>query len=627
MTLTQTHTKKAKRTFGSFADMDNQSYFKRVRLAALPLFSLCFMLFFHGPLDIAIKNSDELIFRVVDVAPTMGIICLLIFAAVLFLFSLIKGKIFNILLITLPGLSLAVFVQGYLIIGNEIGNISHKSSNTSLLLTITNLLMWALIVAFPFILAEMSKKALRLMLVFLPLLLVLIQLIGIVSVIIEKLSSQGLSKFVYSAEKQQYYLSEKDMFDYSDKSNVLLIVLDRLDYSYIQSISETDPDFFNTLDGFTCYTNTTAEFGRTIPGLNHLLTGCEGGAYLSSINEYLDASWTSVSDKSIIEELDEQGYSVQLYGDINDLMSQNNQLINKISNIGENALNINHFYLSKAMLRLSASRFAPVIMNTCPDTDFIKSITLDNDKYYLNDSLFYEEMKNGCITTGACEGVFKFIHLQGSHAPYKLNEDGTVSLLATNALTQTKGVFSILFELFRRMKELGIYERSEIIITSDHGDGKDDTKKLQGAVCIGLFHKPSGKAGTALEYNNAPLSQKNIPPTILKAAGAENYADFGLPIDEVNESDSIIRYNYKSIIVGVNEKFVYKYEINGDAKNKENWKEIGSFEGDDKWINGPIAFVCGFVFFRKAAYRLKNIKRRRIKRRFKSSQNERKDIT
>ena len=141
------------------------------------------------------------------------------------------------------------------------------------------------------------------------------------------------------------------------------------------------------------------------------------------------------------------------------------------------------------------------------------------------------------------------------------------------------GSFRILYKLFDQLKAEGIYEDSAILILADHGSAVSDHEPVTKATTIGLFYKPAGAAGTPLQYSDAPVSHKNIPATIMKAAGAE-YAASGTPLDEVAEDAQIVRHFYKSVMVGEHESEVYVYDIIGDAKVFENWKVSHTFKAE-----------------------------------------------
>ncbi len=344
-----------------------------------------------------------------------------------------------------------------------------------------------------------------------------------------------------SKNEYDYYLTNDGLYSFSKKHNVVVFLLDRLDYNRILEIQEEYPNFLNQLDGFTLYTNALSEFARTRPGANHILTGYEKDVYLVSKKDFLNNSWSGYGE-NILQVMNDAGYDVDLFTGVWDMFG-------------------------------SPSKFARLVSNMSWDKDLEESTIYEIDDYQ-----FSTGIKN--ITLSLKKNAFKFYHFNGPHNPYTLNADGTKSNKTTTRLEQTMGCFQIIFNTLNKMKALGIYESSEIIIVADHGDAISDYKPIQRGTAIGLFHKPSGEAGTALKYSKAHVSHKNIPPTILKAMGVENYSKFGTPLDEVDENAWITRYFYKSVMDSTekHEAYVVKYSITGDANNIFYWKKIEQYD-------------------------------------------------
>jgi hypothetical protein len=234
------------------------------------------------------------------------------------------------------------------------------------------------------------------------------------------------------------------------------------------------------------------------------------------------------------------------------------------------------------MTTVSAYKYMPLALKPfywCYSDDINAGVYQISTRYTIDDSALAKNLENISLTSESKS--LKFYHLNGPHAPYFLNADGTKNEEATSCLEQTKGVFTILYNIFTQMKELGIYENSEIFIVADHGSAVSDYKPVQKATAIGLFHKPSGSSGTKLQTSAAPVSHKNIPATILKSMGVENYLDFGTPLDEVAEDAEITRYFYKSVMEKIDgrahEVKVVKYEITGNALDFKNWKIVEEY--------------------------------------------------
>lgn len=344
-------------------------------------------------------------------------------------------------------------------------------------------------------------------------------------------------------DQSLYYLSNHQSHSFSKEHNIIVFLLDRLDYDCIKEVLKKDPHFFDKLDGFTSYTNAISEFARTIPAANHILTSYEENAYIDKSADFLDKSWLGYGS-NILDEMNKAGYEIDIYSDIEAMFG-------------------------------TPQKFADNVSNMNWDTN--NDINNKEEKEYIIDELvFAKDIES--MSAQDEKKHFKFYHFLGAHAPYILNSDGNKSEEKTSRAEQTMGCFSILYKTFDKMKELGIYKDSEIIIVADHGEAISDRRPLTKATAIGLFHKPSGDENTPLKQSRAPVSHKNIPSTILRAMGVKNYMDFGTPLDEVAENADVVRYFYKSVVLEKHEAKVYKYEITGNALNFSNWKIISEYD-------------------------------------------------
>lgn len=334
-----------------------------------------------------------------------------------------------------------------------------------------------------------------------------------------------------------FYFSTEGMYSLSKEHNVLIFVVDRLDYDIIAKILKKDKNFFSPLDGFTGYDNAISEFARTQPGAVHILTGYEENVYLESRRKFLDNSFLKTG---ILDNIKNSGYSIEFYANSYEYFGTPYKFYDLVTNL-----------------------------KWTYEED-------PEDEYTADDYEFAKGIKN--ITLSSPLPTFKLYHMFGSHNPYKLNADGTKSSETTSAVEQTMGCFTYLFRYFEKMKELGVYDNSEIFIIADHGQAISDTKPLQKATAIGLFHKPSGSSNTDFKFTSAPVSHRNVPPALLRAVGYENYSSMGVCLDEVDENAKITRYFYKSVVIEKHESRIYKYAITGNALDFSNWKIIKEYD-------------------------------------------------
>lgn len=539
---------------------DRRRWRKRLLLAAVPAFALCFTVVFFGPVEITAFSQSSLAFDVFDITLLMALAALAATAALSLVLSVLKGRVFDFGVSALFGFTLCAYLQGTFFNGNlgaltgdAIDWTAQKGAMAG------NLVVWLLLFSVPFLVRSFSPKAWR-------------RLVAYASALLLVMQGAALVGIYVSAEKKgDVYLSKEGMFDYSSRRNTIVFLVDRLDYDYIQAILRDDPTFFDGMDGFTGYTNAISQHARTKPAAHYLLTAYEKDAWQIPSETFFENAW---AEPNILEALQKDGWRIDLYTEYANLFGKESTALKYADNASREANRLKTDRLMASLLDLSAYRYAPVVAKPFfwSYTDAVNQSAFRDGKIYEIDESQYDDGIPEFRLAGE-QGAFKFYHFNGSHEPYLLNADGTRSEDRTSSLEQTKGCFQILFRALERMKELGIYESSGILITADHGNPVSDYEPLQKETRIGLFYKPAGAAGTPLALSGAPVSVKNIPATILKSAGLD-YSGYGPALDEVAEDAEVVRTFYKSVLVAGWEKKLYIYEVRGDASQLENWVNV-----------------------------------------------------
>ena len=123
------------------------------------------------------------------------------------------------------------------------------------------------------------------------------------------------------------------------------------------------------------------------------------------------------------------------------------------------------------------------------------------------------------------------------------------------------------------MKRLGVYDKSTIIITGDHGTPISDYTPLNGVRLTSLFVKPStAGADVEMKTSTAQVSHENLWATIFQSEGIEYAKEtFG---DSVFDVDSEKDQERKYIWHTTHETYIqYEYIVKGDGSVFENWKQ------------------------------------------------------
>lgn len=546
---------------------DKRTYKKRLELAFFAALAACFTFVFYGPLEMIASGSGSLIYNYRDVVWLLLAAFVVSCAALSALLPLLRGKVFNWAVSLVFGVTVAGYLQAMLLNG-ALGALTGDGIDWPLLKDELwqGLLVWAGVIIAVFLLLYLKRKWWRKAVAYVCILLVAMQAVPAVAILCGAYDTTRNSNGIN--------LTTQGMYQYSEKDNIFVFVLDRMDMDYVNQVLKADPDFFDALDGFTAYDNAISAFARTKPALLQMLTGCEDTAYKTDYNEFYTDAWKE-DGKDLLRDLDAQNYSIEMYTELRYLFADLDYCTKYVDNAADSLGDLQAGTALEKFAQLSLYRYAPLALKPFFWTD----------TNYYNEGVFSAAAEKpysfndfghaaGFITAKASrsESAFKLYHFTGPHAPYTLNADGTKSEKATTAKDQLMGCMTILYNAMNRMKLEGIYEDATIIITADHGRAMDDTKPVQKETRIGLFYKPSGSAGTPLKWSSAPVCTDNIPATIIKSAGGD-YSLYGTPLDEVAEDADIVRYYYKTAVVKElhREAVLYTYEVVGDASNFKNW--------------------------------------------------------
>ena len=128
----------------------------------------------------------------------------------------------------------------------------------------------------------------------------------------------------------------------------------------------------------------------------------------------------------------------------------------------------------------------------------------------------------------------------------------------------------------RRLKEMGLYEKTAVIITSDHGDWRASMGEPTESTEPILLYKPAGEpAFKGVRESDAPVSHADFQASVLDAMGVD-YSSYGVTYSAYGEDDARIR-NFYHITHDDHSRIrsLMKYEISGDVLDFDNWRFTG----------------------------------------------------
>ena len=123
----------------------------------------------------------------------------------------------------------------------------------------------------------------------------------------------------------------------------------------------------------------------------------------------------------------------------------------------------------------------------------------------MDDVAFYEGLLNVRLQKKEDIKTFRLYHLRGSHAPYNLLEDISISTTEATGLTQTVANIKILMEYFKQLKALDIYDSTNILILADHSRWLDGDS---------IFLAKPAQAAGSMVVSHAAISHEDVHNTL-----------------------------------------------------------------------------------------------------------------
>jgi hypothetical protein len=556
---------------------DDRKFVRRV-LSILPLsFALSFSFIIFACFDLYIANYGEMPFTFNEVTlPILetGAIAFLVITVVMMIF---KGVLLDIIM----SLAFAALIAGYLqatFLNKGLNQLTGEAMNWSAHAgqTLINTGIWIAVLAAVLAFRYFSRTMWRRLCVILPLVIILVQGVALVS------ESSTVNHTVEGAKQEQLdanlALTYAGIYEVGAKKNTIVFLLDKLDSQYVRDVKQSDPHFFDKLDGFTEFTNNITHYSSTFPSIINTLTG---EMY------YYDYNADTLSEKaygksSFFRDLKAQDYDLRLYllkgygyGAVSDFGVE-------IDNVNKVRYTFKKRVAMVKLLKLSAYRSAPMALKPSFEmlpTEMADAVDAIRDEYgeYRDDDVnFYNGLvKDKLQVTG--DNSFIFYHMTGPHEPFTMNADAE-RVDRSSAVEQTKGSFKIVYEYIDQLKALGLYENTTIIITGDHAS--NNGWKIDHPYVTGLFVKPAGTKDGSLKSSNAPVAPENMRATAIAAAGIETSSYGPTYFNAPNTGDEVRQYI--QLRDPHNKIPLEEYEVVGDANDLANWHKIREFYSQNK---------------------------------------------
>ena len=471
--------------------------------------------------------------------------------------AFLPKSLFRIWYLAIAGISCAGYVQN-LFLNGALAAMNGEQQTWPILVQIVNVGIWLLIIG-AVIAGAYHNKTIRNICKGLCIYIVLIQVATLGWLIITA---------DFGENNKSAALTTQGSLEIGWENNVLVFVLDNFDSSWFEALCDEDPTIVEPLSDFTFYRNGTSQFAHTDTAIPYMLTGtkwdAQQGNYLSYAYQNSDA----------LNRIAQKGVKIGIYTDL-PLLSES--VYKDLENYSGSVTRKYHFAQTYAtMLKTSMYKVMPFVIK--PSYEYYSDEINDmagakNIGIIHNDLLFYNRLlEDGLMIQEGTDSVFRFYHMRGPHAPFYLSDDMKYDATGREVTleSQARGSLKIVYEYLEQLKTLGKYDDATIIITADHGQGNIlDSEQNSGQpdkTSRPIFLVKSLKEHhEQMEISDAPVSQKQLLPTILQAFGAE-YDGYGKTFEEIQDNE-----RYERTYIDIYGGHTIQFMIHGHAAELENW--------------------------------------------------------
>lgn len=376
--------------------------------------------------------------------------------------------------------------------------------------------------------------------------------------------------------------------------NVIVILLDTLQADLFISILQGDAALENAFGGFTIYRNSAGVFPFTGMSVATLLTGTRYDGR-EKIPEYLKR----VASRQLAARFDALGYEVDLLplGSRHSLLDADKELCRRVAATYDLAL------LRQVPTLLKEWQYNDSRFRLLPLCGVTPKLAQELDPVVLGRVV--DDMR----VSRSARPRFKFMHFYAMHPPGKLTESCETRERAIPdkpaVAEQAKCVLRHVQHYLEKLRALGVYDSSLLVITADHGTlyglarGEPAAPGVPARV-ISAAHptiafKDFGASGP-VRFSEAPASLLDIYPTIAKRVGFDSGQAPGRDLGELKEDERRFRdfFFYRQALELVNRDYVkqsYWFANYGNIAESDDWgatvaaEDKASIHLVEPWLN------------------------------------------
>ncbi len=530
---------------------------------------LSFLFTVYGPLELYFNNQADFLYDFSAQVPVLAVMFIGFFAVMVIAFAagrFIFEQLYEVMLAAGAVLFICSWIQGSFLVshmppmdGTMIDwGLYARDELVSLILWVIVIVLIALIYRF------FERNGFH---AFVKGLSALLGMTLFVSLMHMGISTKGF------AGKEETAVTFDGQLEMSSEHNAVILVLDAVDGKLFADTVASDNKYSEYFKDFTIYPDTLAAYPFTEYSIPFILSG----KWNENTEDFNTFETKAMNESPLFERLEKDGYEVSLYED--SLTYGDEAFKEKVKNIHTAGTMIAHkSTFIKQMVKMIWFKYAPFTMKRTFQPSVFElnsSVTYDDGSIAFNysDFMWRDYMRSSAVTA-AEKKQFKFIHTEGAHVPFDLDEMGnTIPTDSGTYVMKMKGSIELTNEYLQMLKDAGVYDNTAIIIMADHGynyaqeDSYGPASRRQNAL---LMAKGFNETNGTVQISEKPVSFDDLQKgyaNLLDGHKGNEIFDF---VSDERDSRRFLHYVY------LEEYHLNEYEWNGRAYDMDAGKATGN---------------------------------------------------
>lgn len=534
---------------------------KKIIPAYILSFVISFTFFIYEPVILYASNKTDLWFDFMTMLKPMFTLFFTSFVILSLIYTLINklfknNKIYNVILVISFIIYFASYIQGNYLLKSLPGlDGTTIVWDGFLVQNIITIIIW-LIISITYIITTKKYTFEKVLNISSKVVLVVFAML-FVSCISTILTTRKMFM-----KKYPILITDVNYTNFSDDKNFIVFLLDAVDSKKFDEQLSTSK-YKDSFKDFTYYPDTLSYYMYTRDSIPLILTGKPN----HNKDEFYTYYNKAFDESKLIDELINKDYDINLYEYELIWTSEKSKVVKNIEKI-PNKINTKHFV--KSNLQYVGYKYLPYFLKKyvhieTMDFNLDKSSDEHNKAYQWDNIKNYRMIQNANVTKDP-KKQFKFIHTNGSHVPYNMDEElNRVDEKNSSYEKEINASIKLVDSYINMLKENGVYDNSVIVIMADHGYAK---KKIIGRQNPILYIK-----GVNEHHDIMPVSDKRVSHIDIADAFVELLNDVkteqlfpNIPIDRKRR---LIWYRF------TRENKMTEYQTNGHAWENNKLKKTG----------------------------------------------------